>query len=118
MFHLRPGVFAPLRFAFQFPASDLIRGWRFWSGRQQEILLQKAIQKETVDGELNAAIAMYRQILADPGEDRTVAAKALLQIGKCYEKLGSAEAPKAYEQLLSEYPDQRGRGKAGEAMGV
>lgn len=75
--------------------------------RQQEILLQKAIQKETVDGELKTAITMYRQILANPGENRTVAAKALLQIGKCYEKLGSAEAPKAYEQLLSEYPDQR-----------
>ena len=69
--------------------------------RQQEILLQKAIQKETVDGKLNTAISMYRQILANPGENRTVAAKALLQIGKCYEKLGSADAPKAYKQLLN-----------------
>ena len=61
-------------------------------GGQQEILLQKAIQKETVDGDLNAAISMYRQILANPGENRAVAAKALLQIGRCYEKLGSLEA--------------------------
>ncbi len=75
--------------------------------RQQEILLQKAIQKEIVDGELNAAIEMYRQILANPGQNRTFAAKALLQIGKCYEKLGNAEARIAYERLLSEYPDQR-----------
>jgi Tol biopolymer transport system component len=35
-----------------------------------------------------------------------VAAKALLQIGKCYEKLGSLEARKAYETLLKEYADQ------------
>ena len=73
---------------------------------QQEILLQKAIQKETVDGDLNAAIKMYRQIAENPGEDRAVAAKALLQIGKCYEKLGSLEARKAYETLLEQYADQ------------
>lgn len=73
---------------------------------QQEILLQKAIQKETVDGDLNAAIKMYRQIAENPGEDRAVAAKALLQIGKCYEKLGSLEARKAYETLLQQYSDQ------------
>jgi Tol biopolymer transport system component len=74
--------------------------------REQEILLQKAIQKETVDGDLNAAIEMYRRIAENPGEDRAVAAKALLQIGKCYEKLGSQEARKAYETLLKQYSDQ------------
>jgi Tol biopolymer transport system component len=73
---------------------------------QQEALLQKAIQIETVDGDLNAAIKLYRQIVENPGENRTVAAKALLQIGKCYEKLGSLEARKAYETLLKEYADQ------------
>jgi tetratricopeptide (TPR) repeat protein len=56
--------------------------------RQQEILLQQAIQKEIVDGDLDTAIKMYRRILENPGENRTVAARALLQIGKCYEKLG------------------------------
>jgi Tol biopolymer transport system component len=73
---------------------------------QQEALLQKAIQIETVDGDLNAAIKLYRQIVENPGENRAVAAKALLQIGKCYEKLGSLEARKAYETLLKEYADQ------------
>ena len=73
---------------------------------QEEVLLQKAIQIETVDGDLNAAIKLYRQIVENPGENRTLAAKALLQIGKCYEKLGSLEARKAYETLLEEYADQ------------
>ncbi len=73
---------------------------------QQEILLQKAIQIETVDGDLDNAIKMYRQIVENLGENRAVAAKALLQIGKCYEKLGSLEARKAYETLLEEYADQ------------
>jgi tetratricopeptide (TPR) repeat protein len=75
--------------------------------RQQEILLQQAIQKEIVDGDLDTAIKMYRRILENPGENRTVAARALLQIGKCYEKLGSLEARKAYETLLAQYSDQR-----------
>jgi len=77
-----------------------------WQDPQQEALLQKAIQIETVDGDLNAAIKLYRQIVENPGENRAVAAKALLQIGKCYEKLGSLEARKAYETLLEEYADQ------------
>jgi Tol biopolymer transport system component len=69
-------------------------------------LLQKAIQLETVDGDLNAAIQIYKQIIAAPGANRAVVAKALLQLGKCHEKLGNTEARKAYEQLLREYADQ------------
>ena len=76
------------------------------SDRQQEILLQKAIQLETIDGDLNAAIEMYKQIISAPGANRAVVAKALLQLGKCHEKLGNTEARKAYEQLLREYADQ------------
>jgi Tol biopolymer transport system component len=35
-----------------------------------------------------------------------VAAKALLEMGQCYEKLGNTEARKAYERLLRDYGDQ------------
>jgi Tol biopolymer transport system component len=73
---------------------------------QQEILLQRAIQKETVDGDLAGAIKLYKEILANPGGNRAVAARALLHLGQCNEKLGNAEARKAYEQLVSEYGDQ------------
>jgi Tol biopolymer transport system component len=73
---------------------------------QQEILLQRAIQKETVDGDLAGAIKLYKDILANPGGNRAVAARALLHLGQCNEKLGNAEARKAYEQLVREYGDQ------------
>ena len=70
---------------------------------QLEVDLQAAIQKETVQGDLKAAIAMYEKILARAGANRAVAAKALIRIGKCYDKMGDAEARKAYERVLRDY---------------
>jgi Tol biopolymer transport system component len=73
---------------------------------QAEMLLQSAIHKETVDGELEQAIDLYEKIVARYGDARTVAAQALLHMGACYEKLGRDEARKAYERLLRDYADQ------------
>jgi len=69
-----------------------------------ELALKAAMDKEVVDGDLKAAIEMYRQI-AKAG-DRAVAARALVRMGQCYEKLGDAQARKAYEQVVREYGDQ------------
>jgi len=74
---------------------------------QQEILLQKAIQKETVDGDLNAAVEMYKKIVAESVNNRAVAAKALLRLAGCYEKLGQEEARKTYRQLINDYPEHQ-----------
>jgi len=78
---------------------------------EAERLLQKAIQKETVDGDLKGAIEQYKKIVALPGGNRAVAAKALLQLGQCHEKLGGAEeqeARKAYQRLVRDFADQAG----------
>jgi Tol biopolymer transport system component len=69
-----------------------------------ELAFKAAIDKEVVDGDLKAAIDLYRKIAQ--GSDRAVAARALVRMGQCYEKLGSREAQKAYEQVLKEYADQ------------
>ncbi len=71
-----------------------------------EVALRAAIDKEMVDGDLKAAIEMYKRIVTNPGGDRAVAAKALLHIGQCYEKLGQADARKTYERLMRDFPDQ------------
>lgn len=71
-----------------------------------DVQLKAAMQKELVDGDLKGAIAMYEKIVADAGGNRAVAAKALLAIGQCYEKLGDTEARKAYDRLVREYADQ------------
>jgi len=70
------------------------------------VLLRAAIEKEEVEGDLQAAIEQYKQIIAKGGNGRAVAAKALLRLGGCYEKLGQQEAGKTYQQLIKDYPEQ------------
>ena len=69
--------------------------------------LQRAIQLETVDGDLNAAIEQYKQVIQKNGGNRAVAAQALLRLAGCYEKLGQEEARKTYQQLVNDYADQQ-----------
>ena len=58
--------------------------------------LQSAIQRETVQGDIKGALKQYERILSRAGAaDRETAARALLRIGQCHEKLGNAEARKA-----------------------
>ena len=71
-----------------------------------EIQLQAAINKETIEGDLKGAIVDYQRLLNTRGASRAVAATALLHLGQCHEKLGNAEARRAYEQVLKDYADQ------------
>jgi len=71
------------------------------------VRLRAAVEKEEVDGDLQDAIDLYKKIVADNGGNRTVAAKALLRLGGCYEKLGQEEARKTYQQLIADYPEQQ-----------
>jgi len=71
-----------------------------------DVLLGAALHQEEVEGNLEAAIETYKKILADYPDNRPVAARALLQMGHCYEKLGKDEAGKAYERLVRDYADQ------------
>ena len=73
------------------------------------VLLRAAIEKEEVDGDLQAAIDLYKQIVAKHSDNRPIAAKALLRLGGCYEKLGEKQASlaqKAFETVVEDYPDQ------------
>jgi Tol biopolymer transport system component len=71
-----------------------------------QLLLEKATKLELVDGDLKGAIAIDERILGLPGVPRAVAARALLHLGQCHEKLGHAEARKAYERLVRDFADQ------------
>jgi len=70
-----------------------------------EVALQAALKKEAVDGDLKGAIELYQKIAQST--NRAAAAKALVHMGQCYEKLGDAEARKAYERVVREFADQR-----------
>jgi Tol biopolymer transport system component len=69
-------------------------------------LLQQALVKERAEGNLKEAIKIYGQIVQKYGANRPLAAKALLQMGRCYERLGQADARRTYERLVKEYGDQ------------
>lgn len=83
--------------------------------RSAEALLGAALHQEEVEGNLEAAIETYKKILSEYPNNRPVAAKALLHIGQCYEKLGKDEARKAYERLVSDYADQSEQAKVARA---
>jgi Tol biopolymer transport system component len=73
---------------------------------QAEVLMQAAHQKQLVEGQLDEAIQLYKRIVQEHSGNHAVAAKALLEMGQCYEKLGNTEARKAYEHVLRDYADQ------------
>ena len=73
------------------------------SAQTAEQLYQDGLLKESGEGDLQAAISIYEQIVADESADDAVKAKAQLHIGLCYEKMGKAEAIKAYELVLQNY---------------
>jgi Tol biopolymer transport system component len=68
-------------------------------------LFQKALAKERGEGNLEEAIALYQKVI-DETKDESLAAKAQLRIGFCYEKLGREEARKAFQKVVDNYPAQ------------
>jgi len=70
-------------------------------------LFQKGLVQERVEGDLDKAIRLYKQIVEEFTDDPALAAKALIQMGGCYEKLGRTEAQKAYQRVIEEYPGQK-----------
>jgi Tol biopolymer transport system component len=71
-----------------------------------ERLYQEALLKKEGDGDLQAAIKLFTKVIADFPNDRKTASQAQLQIGLCYEKLGTAEAEKAFRKVIEKYADQ------------
>jgi len=53
-----------------------------------------------------AAIALYQTIVETHASDRALVAKALVQMGQCYEKLARGEAITSYERVVREFGDQ------------
>jgi Tol biopolymer transport system component len=69
-----------------------------------EVALRAALEKETVEGNLKAAIDEYKKLAQSA--NKSVAARALVRLGECYEKQGDANARKTYEQVLSKFGEQ------------
>src|SRR5688500_14456338 len=70
-------------------------------------LFQKAVTQERAAGNLEEAIKLYQRVAREFASDRPLAAKALVQAARCYEKLGQDKSIKLYEQVTREFADQR-----------
>jgi len=78
----------------------------FRQSNSPEVQLKAAKHKELVEGDLGEAIRLYQAIVEKNDGNRVIAAKALVRLGQCYEKLGQAEAEKTYRRVIREYPEQ------------
>lgn len=84
-----------------------------------ESILQTAIKKEVVDGDLAGAIEGYKKALAAAKGNRAIVAMALVHMAECYQKMGDAQARKIYEQVVRDYADQKEAARqARERLGV
>jgi WD40 repeat protein len=74
---------------------------------QADVTLEKARRKETLEGDLKGAIALYAKAMSEAKGDRALSAKALIRMAECHQRLGDAEARVIYERVLREYDDQK-----------
>ena len=69
-------------------------------------MLEAAIQKQLVTGDLPGAISQYETILAKFGDQRRIAAQACLRLAQAQEQLGRLDdALRNYQRLIVEHPD-------------
>ena len=70
-------------------------------------LYEAALFKMDADGDMLGAIKLFNEIMDQYPNNRNIAAKALLSMGMCYEKLGAAQALNKYQDVINKYPEQR-----------
>ena len=61
-----------------------------------------AMDKETVEGDLRGAIEQYKKIAQS--QDRSIAAKALIRMAECYQKLGDVQARRSSSRSCASTP--------------
>src|SRR5688572_3315082 len=70
-----------------------------------ETRFRDALHKQQVEGDLNGAIEIYREIAASGTASRALKARALLQLATSLETLGQ-QAEAVYQRILKEFEDQ------------
>lgn len=71
-------------------------------------LLEQGIYSEETKGDLDAAMRLYQQVVAEAKTGQAVAAQAQYRLGVCYyKKKNYTEATAAFEKLVKDYPDQK-----------
>jgi len=77
------------------------------AGGSASVLLQEGLYAEEIEGDLDGAIKIYEQVLAEAKDIEQAAAQATYRIGICFLKKGDkTEAAKYFNKLISEHPKQ------------
>ncbi len=69
-------------------------------------LFEKAKYTMETKGDLKSAIGHFEDIIKNYENEKEYGAKSQFYIGLCYQKLGLAEAKKAFEKVINNYPAQ------------
>ncbi len=71
-------------------------------------LLEQGIYSEESKGDVDGAMKLYRQVVAEAKAGQAVAAQAQYRLGVCcYKKKNYGDANAAFEKLIADYPDQK-----------
>src|SRR5436190_1382675 len=71
-------------------------------------LLEKGIYSEETKGDLDAAIAIYQQVVSEVKAGQALAAQAQFRLAQCYAKKNkTAEANAAFEKLIHDFPNEK-----------
>lgn len=72
------------------------------------VLLQEGLYAEEIEGDLDAAIKIYEQVISESKKAQRTAAQATYRIGMCYLKKGEqAKAATQFSNLVSQFPEQK-----------
>src|SRR5512135_216469 len=71
-------------------------------------LLEQGIYSEETKGDVDAALKLYQQVVAEAKAGQAVAAQAQYRLGVCYyKKKNYGQANAAFEKVLRDYPEQK-----------
>jgi Tol biopolymer transport system component len=65
---------------------------------------QEAITLMESRGDCRGAVSLFERVIE--GTDRALAARALVYLGTCYERLGRPDPASAYRRITEQFPDQ------------
>ena len=71
------------------------------------VSMREGLYAEEVEGDLDAAIKIYQQVIDDPSAPKNIVAQALYRQGTCYmKKKNELDAKAAFSKLVAEHSDQ------------
>ncbi|MHC4170281.1 MAG: tetratricopeptide repeat protein, partial [Planctomycetota bacterium] len=77
------------------------------AGKSTSTLLQEGLYAEEVDGDLDAAIKIYQQIVDQSAAQRSHVAQAMYRQGMCYlKKQDETQAREVFAKVVADYGDQ------------